>query len=120
MRNKILHNATETLPTTTLNKQIKRAYLILIHEMFKQDTHLFSRDNKDMMMMHSAAKQLWLQAVDIAVHDYIIIHKCTPTQGQITQYFTHPNKVNVPQDNYQPDKAEHAPDWAHKDNWESN
>ena len=119
MRNKILHNATETLPTNTLNKQITRAYHTLAHEMFEQDTPLFARDLKEMMTMHSAAKQLWLQAVDIAVHDYKTIHKRTPTQRQITQYFTHPNRVNIPQDNDQPDKAEHAPDWAHEDNWES-
>eukprot|EP00957_Ditylum_brightwellii_P096132 7323999-Ditylum_brightwellii.AAC.1 len=27
---------------------------------------------------------------------------------------------NDPQDNNQPDKSEHAPDWAYEDNWESN
>eukprot|EP00957_Ditylum_brightwellii_P010407 787072-Ditylum_brightwellii.AAC.1 len=70
--------------------------------------------------MHSAAKQLWLQVVDIAVHDYTIIHKRTPTQRQITQYFTQPKRENDPQDNNRPDELEHAPDWAYEDNWESN
>eukprot|EP00957_Ditylum_brightwellii_P095798 7298689-Ditylum_brightwellii.AAC.1 len=120
MRKKILHNATETLPTTTLNEQITRAYHTLAHEMFKQDTPLFARDLKDMMTMHSTAKQLWLQAVNIAVHNYTIIYKHTPAQHQITQYFTQPNRDNDPQDNNQPVKLEHTPDWAYKDNWESN
>eukprot|EP00957_Ditylum_brightwellii_P167112 12721656-Ditylum_brightwellii.AAC.1 len=58
-----------------------------------------------MMTMHSAAKQLWLQTVDIAVHYYKTIHKRTLTQRQITQYFTHPNRVNIPQDNDQPGRS---------------
>eukprot|EP00957_Ditylum_brightwellii_P077414 5881634-Ditylum_brightwellii.AAC.1 len=88
--------------------------------MFKQDTRLFARDLKEMMMLQSAAKKLWLQAVDIAVHDYKVINKRTSTQRQITQFFTQPNRENVPQDNGRPDKLEHAPDWAYEDNWESN
>eukprot|EP00957_Ditylum_brightwellii_P111843 8530443-Ditylum_brightwellii.AAC.1 len=63
-----------------------------------------------MMTLHPAAKQLWLQAVTIAVHDYKVIHKRRPTQRQITQFFPQQNMENDPQDNDLLDESEHASD----------
>eukprot|EP00957_Ditylum_brightwellii_P201879 15327636-Ditylum_brightwellii.AAC.1 len=73
-----------------------------------------------MMMLHPAAKQLWLQAVDIAVHDYKVINKRRPTQSQITQFFPQQNMENDPQHIDLLDESAHAADWADGDNWELN
>eukprot|EP00957_Ditylum_brightwellii_P017827 1342482-Ditylum_brightwellii.AAC.1 len=81
---------------------------------------LFARDLKEMMKLHPAAKQLWLQAVAIAVHTFKVTHKHRPTQQQITQFFTQQNMENDPHDNDLPDKSEHASNWSIGDNWELN
>eukprot|EP00957_Ditylum_brightwellii_P028111 2122177-Ditylum_brightwellii.AAC.1 len=55
--------------------------------MFASDRLLFHVDLTDWLKSSLEAKQLWLESIRIAVHDFTIVHKRTPSQHIITDFF---------------------------------
>eukprot|EP00957_Ditylum_brightwellii_P038609 2918835-Ditylum_brightwellii.AAC.1 len=42
---------------------------------------------KDRLQSSSESKQLWLESIRIAVHDFLVVHNCMPSQRAITDFF---------------------------------
>eukprot|EP00957_Ditylum_brightwellii_P090701 6908229-Ditylum_brightwellii.AAC.1 len=55
--------------------------------MFASDRLLFHLDLTDRLKTSPESKQLWLESVKIAVHDFKVVHKQTPAQSVITDFF---------------------------------
>ena len=56
--------------------------------MFASDCLLFHFDLTERLKTLQESKRLWLESVKIAVHDYKVVHKWTPAQSVITDFFT--------------------------------
>eukprot|EP00957_Ditylum_brightwellii_P109130 8325222-Ditylum_brightwellii.AAC.1 len=80
-----------------LNKQVRKASA-LKHSMFQSDCLLFQTTLSEWSELSQEAKWLWLKLVKIAVHEINVIHKCTPDQRVITDFF--PEKSNTPSQQY--------------------
>eukprot|EP00957_Ditylum_brightwellii_P091122 6937641-Ditylum_brightwellii.AAC.1 len=55
--------------------------------MFASDRLLFHLDLTERLKTSPESKQLWLESVKIAVHDFKVVHKRTPAQSIITDFF---------------------------------
>eukprot|EP00957_Ditylum_brightwellii_P169592 12908173-Ditylum_brightwellii.AAC.1 len=76
----------ENTTQSVLDKQVKKAYA-LKHSMFASDRLLFQLDMKDRLQASSESKQLWLESIRIAVHDFCVVHNRMPSQRAITDFF---------------------------------
>eukprot|EP00957_Ditylum_brightwellii_P050231 3809040-Ditylum_brightwellii.AAC.1 len=57
-----------------MDKQVRKAFA-LKHSMFTSDRLLFSTPLTEQLQTSHECKQLWLESVQIAVHDFIVVHK---------------------------------------------
>eukprot|EP00957_Ditylum_brightwellii_P096098 7321440-Ditylum_brightwellii.AAC.1 len=73
--------------SSILDKQVRKAFS-LKHSMFATDQILFNMPLAEYLDTSKESKVLWLESVKIAVHDFTIIHECTPCQCTITDFFT--------------------------------
>eukprot|EP00957_Ditylum_brightwellii_P156952 11945201-Ditylum_brightwellii.AAC.1 len=55
--------------------------------MFASDRLLFHLDISERLRSSSESKRLWLESVKIAVHDFKVVHKRTPAQRVMTDFF---------------------------------
>ena len=85
-RNVHLHTDMENNTQSVLDKQVKKAYA-LKHSMFASDRLLFQLDMMDRLQLSSESKLLWLESIQIAVHDFRVVHNCIPSQRAITDFF---------------------------------
>eukprot|EP00957_Ditylum_brightwellii_P210983 15365633-Ditylum_brightwellii.AAC.2 len=60
------------------------------------------------------SKRLWLESVRIAVHDFTVIHKQTPSQWVITDFFQHINSLQQQQQQHQ----QQEPSQQQQHNWQ--
>uniref|UniRef100_A0A7S4VYD9 Uncharacterized protein n=1 Tax=Ditylum brightwellii TaxID=49249 RepID=A0A7S4VYD9_9STRA len=72
---------------SVINKQVRQAYT-LKHFMFESDHLLFATSLHDHLQSSHKSKTHWFQSVCIAVHDFKVVHKRSPTQ-QILVDFSH-------------------------------
>ena len=85
-RNVHLHTDMENNTQSVLDKQVKKAYA-LKHSMFASDRLLFQLDMMDRLQSSSESKQLWLESIRIAVHDFCVVNNRMPSQRAITDFF---------------------------------
>eukprot|EP00957_Ditylum_brightwellii_P084018 6386903-Ditylum_brightwellii.AAC.1 len=86
-RNVHLHTDMENNTKSVLDIQVKKAYA-LKHSMFASDQLLFQLDMTDRLQSSSESKQLWLESIRIAVHDFRVVHNRIPSQREITDFFS--------------------------------
>jgi hypothetical protein len=88
-RNQLVHQSSALSEAdSTLNLQIDHAYSTLQHNMFSFDSALFLKPITERKSTTTSSKKLWLEAVNIAVEDFLVVHKRHPTQHTITSYFS--------------------------------
>eukprot|EP00957_Ditylum_brightwellii_P161604 12304080-Ditylum_brightwellii.AAC.1 len=95
-----------------LDKQVRKAFA-LKHSMTANDCLLFYANLEDHLKSTLESKQMWLESVCIAVHDFTVVHKCTPSQLIVTDFFstvqTAPNQPTSPNDLLLYNNADTAP-----------
>eukprot|EP00957_Ditylum_brightwellii_P152829 11632973-Ditylum_brightwellii.AAC.1 len=71
---------------------------------------LFYKDLTEHLKSSPKSKQLWLESVKIAIHDFTIVNKRTPSQRAITDFFynTLTTTQNTPQEHQQWQDADTA------------
>eukprot|EP00957_Ditylum_brightwellii_P110910 8459557-Ditylum_brightwellii.AAC.1 len=69
-----------------LDRQVQKAFA-LKHFMFASDRLFFHVDLPDWIKSSPESKRLWLESIRITVHDFTIVHKHTPLQHIITDFF---------------------------------
>eukprot|EP00957_Ditylum_brightwellii_P143507 10932359-Ditylum_brightwellii.AAC.1 len=79
-----LHTKANMVTMTHLDQQIRFAFRTYSHSLFTLDQLLFSKGLKEQLSMTATAKQHWLEAVAIAVKDFLAVHKMSPAQQTIT------------------------------------
>eukprot|EP00957_Ditylum_brightwellii_P098072 7470736-Ditylum_brightwellii.AAC.1 len=81
--------------------------------MSASDGLLFHLDLEDCLKSSPESKQLWLESVQIAVHNFTVVHKRTPSQGTVTDFFstvqTAPDQPTSPNDLQLYNNADTAP-----------
>eukprot|EP00957_Ditylum_brightwellii_P084310 6410523-Ditylum_brightwellii.AAC.1 len=81
--------------------------------MSASDHLLFHLDLEDHLKLSPESKQLWLESVRIAVHDFTVVHKRMPSQQTVTNFFstvqTGPNQPTSPNDLHLYNNANTAP-----------
>eukprot|EP00957_Ditylum_brightwellii_P128347 9789085-Ditylum_brightwellii.AAC.1 len=70
-----------------LDKQVWKDFA-LKYSMFASDRLLFSIDLTEQLRSSPESKHLWLKAVKIAVHNFTVVHKCTPSQCNVTDFLS--------------------------------
>eukprot|EP00957_Ditylum_brightwellii_P175363 13349533-Ditylum_brightwellii.AAC.1 len=65
--------------------------------MFKTDQLLFHMPLQDQLKYHHDAKDMWLESMKIAVHDFTVVHEQSPSQPTITSFFQHTTQDTQPQ-----------------------
>ena len=86
-RNAHLHWSLDSELSSNLNKEITQAFRLYSHSVSETDSLLFSKPISELLKMSKPSKQTWLASIQIAVHDFLIIRKQTPTQWAITKFF---------------------------------
>eukprot|EP00957_Ditylum_brightwellii_P060197 4572280-Ditylum_brightwellii.AAC.2 len=76
----------ENTTQSVLDTQVKKAYA-LKHSMFASNQLLFQLDMKDRLQPSHESKRLWLESIQIAVHDFLVVHNRMPSQKAITDFF---------------------------------
>eukprot|EP00957_Ditylum_brightwellii_P006807 515897-Ditylum_brightwellii.AAC.1 len=101
-RNAHLHSEMENTNNNVLDIQVQKAYA-LEDSMSTSDRLLFYMDLTEHLKSSSKSKQLWLESVKIAVHDFTIVNKRMPSQCVITDFFhnTPTDTQNTPQEQQQ-------------------
>jgi hypothetical protein len=87
-RNAHLHCSLDSDASSNLNKEITQAFRLYSHSVSETDSLLFAKPISEILQMSNSSKQAWLASIQIAVRDFIIIKKRTPTQRAITEFFT--------------------------------
>eukprot|EP00957_Ditylum_brightwellii_P173283 13192492-Ditylum_brightwellii.AAC.1 len=59
--------------------------------MFASDCLIFHLDLAEHLKTSQESKRLWWELVKIAVHDFTGIHKHTPCQQVVMEFFTSPS-----------------------------
>eukprot|EP00957_Ditylum_brightwellii_P012209 922330-Ditylum_brightwellii.AAC.1 len=85
-RNAHLHTEMADTNKNILNLQVRKAFA-LKHSMFASDRLLFHLDLTKRLMTSPESKRLWLESVKITMHDFKVVHKRTPAQSVITDFF---------------------------------
>ena len=96
-RNAHLHTDMMSTYGSVLNLQIRRAFR-LRHSMFSTDQLLFHMSLQDRLLTSPTSKAMWLESVKIAVHDFTIIHKRSPCQRTITDFFQRQSTTDLDSD----------------------
>eukprot|EP00957_Ditylum_brightwellii_P027172 2054109-Ditylum_brightwellii.AAC.1 len=95
-QNDILHNSSYYLnETSALNKQVRRAYAMLQHQLDSFDTALFTKQLGERLKTSPQSKAHWLASVHIAAHDFTEVHGCLPTQLTLTSFFLRVNQSST-------------------------
>eukprot|EP00957_Ditylum_brightwellii_P206575 15349062-Ditylum_brightwellii.AAC.2 len=81
-----LHMEMQVELISSINQQVRKSFS-LKHSVFETDQSLFLMTLYDRMNCSDESKALWLQSVHIAVHDFTIVHKLTPQQQVMTDFF---------------------------------
>eukprot|EP00957_Ditylum_brightwellii_P030610 2319769-Ditylum_brightwellii.AAC.1 len=76
----------EHICNNIINIQVRRAFA-LRHSIFATDWLLFHMPLAGCLRCLNESKRNWLESVCIAVHDFTVIHKRSPSQRTITQFF---------------------------------
>eukprot|EP00957_Ditylum_brightwellii_P031826 2413167-Ditylum_brightwellii.AAC.1 len=71
--------------STFLNKQVRKAFA-LQHSIAEIDQLLFHMPLQDRLQCNHDAKAMWLESVNIAVHDFTVTHGQSPSQLIITSF----------------------------------
>eukprot|EP00957_Ditylum_brightwellii_P198807 15153759-Ditylum_brightwellii.AAC.1 len=69
-----------------LDKQVRKVYAMK-HSMFASNRLLFQSDMKDRLQSPPESKRLWLESITTAVHNFLVVHKRTPSQRAIIEFF---------------------------------
>eukprot|EP00957_Ditylum_brightwellii_P082938 6305592-Ditylum_brightwellii.AAC.1 len=77
----------ENTNNNILDIQFQKAFA-LEHSMSTIDRLLFHMDLTERLQSSPESKQLWLESVKIAVHDFKIVNKRTQSQCVITDFFS--------------------------------
>eukprot|EP00957_Ditylum_brightwellii_P019746 1490769-Ditylum_brightwellii.AAC.1 len=56
--------------------------------MSASDCLLFHTDLKDRFKSSPESKRLWLESVQLAVHNFTVVNKQTPSQRLVTNFFS--------------------------------
>eukprot|EP00957_Ditylum_brightwellii_P036143 2738515-Ditylum_brightwellii.AAC.1 len=86
-RNSHLHTEMENTNNNIHNIQVWKVFA-LEHSMSTSNRLLFHMDLIERIHSSPKSKQLWLESVKIAVHDFKRVHKHTPSQCVITDFFS--------------------------------
>eukprot|EP00957_Ditylum_brightwellii_P045828 3477074-Ditylum_brightwellii.AAC.2 len=84
-RNTHLHTDMDQQTQNVLEK-VRKAF-DLKHSMSASDRLLFHLDLEDCLKSSPESKQLWLESICIAVHDFTVVHKRKPSQQTVTDFF---------------------------------
>eukprot|EP00957_Ditylum_brightwellii_P049241 3736509-Ditylum_brightwellii.AAC.1 len=95
-QNAHLHTEMVDTYSTLLNKQVRKTFA-LQHSMSDTDQLLFHMPLQDQLQCHHDAKAMWLESVNIAVHDFTVTHGGSLSQPTIISFFQHVSQVIQPQ-----------------------
>eukprot|EP00957_Ditylum_brightwellii_P192074 14621809-Ditylum_brightwellii.AAC.2 len=92
----------ENTNNNILDIQVQKAYA-LDHSMSTSNRLLFHMDLTERMKSSPESKWLWLKIVKIAVHDFKVVNKRTPSQCVITDFFSNTSTTtqDTPQEHEQ-------------------
>ena len=82
--------------STLLNKQVRKAFA-LQHSMAETNQLLFHMPLQDQLQCNHDEKAMWLESVNIAVHDFTVTHGLSPSQSIITSFFQQVSQAPQPQ-----------------------
>eukprot|EP00957_Ditylum_brightwellii_P067504 5124939-Ditylum_brightwellii.AAC.1 len=107
-----LHTDMDQQTQNVLDKQVREAFA-LKHSMPASDYLLFHLDLEDRLKSSPESKQLWLESVRIAVHDFTVVHKRKPSQRTVINFFstvqTDPDQPTSPNNLHSYNNADTAP-----------
>eukprot|EP00957_Ditylum_brightwellii_P023302 1758753-Ditylum_brightwellii.AAC.1 len=76
----------EDTTNLVMDKQVRKAFT-LKHSMFTSDQLLFSTPLTEQLQTSHECNRLWLESVQIVVHDFTMFHKRSPSQQVVTDFF---------------------------------
>eukprot|EP00957_Ditylum_brightwellii_P114856 8758385-Ditylum_brightwellii.AAC.1 len=79
-----------------MDKQVRKAFA-LKHSMFTSNRLLFSTPLTEQLQTSHECKHLWLESVQIVVHDFIVVCKRSPSQCVVTNFFPSIEQGRLPQ-----------------------
>eukprot|EP00957_Ditylum_brightwellii_P137267 10465147-Ditylum_brightwellii.AAC.1 len=79
-----------------MDKQVRKA-VALKRSMFASNRLLFSTPLTEQLQTSHECKRLWLENVQIAMHYFIVVHKRSPSERVVTDFFQHIKQDRPPQ-----------------------
>eukprot|EP00957_Ditylum_brightwellii_P155443 11831930-Ditylum_brightwellii.AAC.1 len=88
----------DQINASLINKQVRKAFT-LKHSVFQLDCLLFHKPLRKCLNISHESKVHWLNSTKIVVHIFKVVHKRTPSQRIIPEFFQQQTTIEVkPQD----------------------